>query len=105
MHEVHVGAELAAEVTRRWGPERTGAGRSSEYDFWSGPITNARLAFRAFDTLPYDVVPEIRHLHLVDPVFGIVVFFGVLVGPDEVEFAAFADDPDYWQMVENDPDD
>jgi hypothetical protein len=38
-------------------------------------------------------------------VFGVVVFIGVRVGPDEVEIADFSDDPDYWTMIADDPDD
>ena len=51
----------------------------------------------------FDHVPEIRSLHLVDPVFGPIVFVGVLVGPMSVEIAAFRYDPDYWDLIEDDP--
>ena len=50
-------------------------------------------------------MPQVRNLHLVDPVFGAVVFVGVLVEPDIVELAAYGRDPDYWSMIEADPDD
>ena len=42
---------------------------------------------------------------MADPVFGPIVFVGVLVAPGVVELAAFARDPDYWSVVEDDPND
>ena len=38
-----------------------------------------------------------------DPVFGAVVFSGVLVD-GAVQIADFAVDPDYWTLVDDDPD-
>ena len=34
-----------------------------------------------------------------------LVFVGVLVEPDTIEIADFEVDPDYWEMIENDPND
>ncbi len=47
----------------------------------------------------------VRTLHIVDPVFGAVVFAGVLLEPGLVEIADFGVDPDYWDMIEDDPND
>lgn len=44
-------------------------------------------------------------LHIVDPVFGSLVFAGVLVEPGVVEIADYEADPDYWDMIEDDPND
>ena len=53
--------------------------------------------------MPFDLHPEIRTLHIVDPVFGVVVFVGVLLEQGVIEIADFSIDPDYWKMIENDP--
>ena len=88
MPEVRVGRALAEAIAEAHGPKRTGSGQPSEWDFWSGPLQAARLAFRRFDELPFDDVPAIRHVHFVDPVFGALVFTGVLLPDDVVEIAA-----------------
>jgi hypothetical protein len=103
--EVHVSAEVAAEVARVYGPERSADGAPSEWDFWSGPLAAAVLGFRDFESLPYDHVPQIRRLEVVDAVFGVVTFVAVLLPGDVVEIAAFATDADYWNLIEDDPDD
>jgi len=110
MYVVRVGGELARQITDRFGPERSAVGSGSAWDFWSGPLANALIGFRAFDRLPREELPGddppvVRHLHLTDPVFGVVVFFGVLTEPGVVELVLFADDPDYWTLIEDDPDD
>jgi hypothetical protein len=103
MHQVSVSSELAADAVVRYGPERSGDGRPSEWDFWSGPLAAALVAFRDFDGLRVDGHPDVRTLHLVDPVFGPIVFVGVRVAPGIVELAAFDDDPDYWDLIADDP--
>lgn len=103
MYEVRLSGDLATEIAQRYGPERSAAGRPSEWDFWSGPLAAALLAFRGFDELPAAGHPEIRTLHLVDPVFGVVVFVGVLIAPGVVELAAAEEDPDYWRIVRDEP--
>ncbi len=52
-----------------------------------------------------DLAAQIRSHHVVDPVFGPVVFVGVRVEPGIVELAAFAHDPGYWELIAEDPDD
>ena len=105
MFEVQVGQGVAEKITSSYGPERRATGRPSEWDFWSGPLAAALIGFRDFENLLFDLHPEIRSLHIVDPVFGAVVFAGVLVESAVVEIADFDVDPDYWDMVEDDPND
>ena len=90
---------------QRNGPERTTTGQPSEWDFWSGPLAAALIGFRDFDNLLFDHRPEIRTLHHIDPVFGALVFVGVLIEPEVVETADFEVAPDYWEMIEHDPND
>lgn len=103
MYEVRVGPAFATAITDRFGPERSSTGRPSEYDFWSGPLAAALVACRDFESLRYEIVPQIRTLQLVDPVFGPVAFVGVLVDDRTVELAGFDTDPDYWRVVTEDP--
>ena len=105
MAEVRVSAALAQQIAEAFGPGEPGSGERSEWDFWSGPLAAAIFAFRRFDGLRFSHRPDIRSLHLVDPVFGPIVFVGVLIEPDVVVLDTFAHDPDYWTRVEDDPDD
>jgi hypothetical protein len=105
MVEVHVGEQLAAAIASRFGPQRAGAGDPSEWDFWGGPLAAALIGFRDFESLRFTEDPRVRTLHVVDPVFGPVVFVGVLVEPGVVELAEFGDDPDYWDLIGDDPND
>jgi hypothetical protein len=105
MTEVRVSAALAHEIVETFGPEDPGADQPSEWNFWSGPLAAALFAFRQFEGLRFSHRPEIRSLHLVDPLFGPIVFVGVLIEPDVVVLDTFAYDPDYWAGIEDDPDD
>ncbi len=105
MFEVRVGEAAAEKITGAYGPQRSAAGRPSAWDFWSGPLAAALIGFRDFENLLFSLHPEIRTLHIVDPVFGSLVFAGVLVEPGLVEIADYEADPDYWDMIEDDPND
>ena len=94
--EVRVSEFAASKIAEEYGPERSAAGNPSEWDFWSGPLAAALLGFRDFENLLWHPRPEIRSLHIVAPVFGVLVFIGVLIDPDTIEIADFAVDPDYW---------
>jgi hypothetical protein len=47
--------------------------------------------------------PSVRHCHVLAPGFGPFVFIGVLVAPGAVEIADFEEDPDYWDLTNEDP--
>lgn len=104
-HKVRVSEFAAGKIAATYGPERSATGRPSEWDFWSGPLAAALVGFRDFENLLWHPIPEIRTLHIIDPVFGALVFVGVLVEPDTVEIADFEADPDYWSLIEDDPND
>ena len=103
--EVRVSEFAARKIVAEYGPERSTAGKPSERDFWSGPLAAALLGFRDFENLLWYPRPEIRSLHIVDPVFGALVFIGVLIDSDTIEIADFDVDPDYWSTVEYGPSD
>jgi hypothetical protein len=100
---VRIGALARGEVDQRYGVERSSEGRPNRADFEQGPLAAARLQFERFDSLPETVGPSVRHCHVLVPGFTPIVFIGVLVEPDLVEIAGFDEDPDYWDLIENDP--
>lgn len=101
---VRWGEHVARKAQERFGTDRSSAGRPGEHDFVAGPLASAVFAFRDFDALPQVAGPSIRSAHIVDSVFGVVVFIGVLTADDTVEIADFADDPGYWSTIDRDPD-
>lgn len=104
---VEVSEHAAKKIAAACGPERSPTGHPSEWDFWSGPLAAALIAFTDFDNLQFDAHPDIRTLHLVDPVFGAVVFIGIKASDDQgvIEIADFEVDPDYRNTIANDPTD
>lgn len=105
IRRVDVAADLTERITNTYGPRRSEHGAPSEWDFWAGPLAAALIAFRDFDSLPFDHVPAIRRLTIVDPVFGALTFVGVLLADGVVELADCAVDPDYWNLIDDGPDD
>ena len=87
----------------RFAETRSAGGQASEYDFVGGPLAAAVFAFREFDALSYDLVPAVRSYTVVDPIFGAVTFAAVLRTDDVVEIVSFADDPDYWAALDDQP--
>ena len=75
----------------------------SEYDFVAAPLAAAVFAFRDFENMLFDIVPDVRTYTIVDAFFGAVVFVGVLVDAEVVEIADFDDDPDNWVAVDDEP--
>ena len=103
--EVRVSDFAASKISATYGPERSTTGWPSEWDFWSGPLAAALVGFRDFDNLLWHSNPDVRSLHIVDPIFGALVFVGVLVEPGTIVIDDVEVDPDYWTMIENDPND
>ena len=53
--------------------------------------------------MSFDLVPAVRSCTVVDPIFGAVTFAAVLRTDDIVEVVSFAEDPDYWAALDDDP--
>ena len=100
MYDVRVGRAVTERAHERYGEERGGSGRPSEYDFVGGPLNAAVREFAFFDELPELAGPAVRSLIIVDPFFGALVFVGVLIGTRLVEIAEVDDDADYWSLVD-----
>ena len=103
IRRVEVAQAVLQTADERFGEERSPQGEGSEYDFVGGPLAAAVFAFREFDALSYDLVPAVRSYTVVDPIFGVVTFAAVLRTDDIVEIVSFADDPDYWAALDDDP--
>ena len=103
IREVRVAPHVCERAHGRFGESRTVEGAPSEYDFVAGPLAAAVFAFRDFENLRFDVVPDVRTYTIVDAFFGAVVFVGALVDAEVVEIADFDDDPDYWAAVDDEP--
>jgi len=104
IRRVDIGAAVLEQANGEFGESRSPGGLPSEFDFVDGPLAAAVLAFRNFDELRYEYVAGVRSYTVVDPFFGPVVFVGVLRSDDTVEIVEFAQDPDYWRLLEEDPD-
>lgn len=102
-HRVVVSAHVDAVIAERFGTERSGSGRPSLYDFETGPLAAARLAFARFESLSRAVGPSVRSVTITDVFFGAVVFTGVLIDTDLVEIADVGIDHEYWDFVDRDP--
>lgn len=105
IRSVRVGAFVVEKANERYGPDRVGFGVPDEFDFVSGPLAAAVFAFKDFDALRWEIVPAVRSYTIVDPFFGAVLFTAVLLNDGTVEIADFEDDPDYWAVINSDPDD
>lgn len=103
IRRVEVASAVYESANEKFGETRSAGGQGSEYDFVGGPLAAAVFAFREFDALSYDVVPAVRSYTVVDPIFGAVTFAAVLRTDDVVEIVSFADDPDYWAALDDDP--
>jgi hypothetical protein len=103
-HTVRWSEHVARSAARDFGGQSSSTVRPDEFDFTCGPLAAAVEAFRDFDTCAVAAGPSIRSVHVIDPVFGAVVFIGVLVDSDTIEIADYTTDPDYWSTVDDDPD-
>jgi len=101
--DVRVGQVARDRIDATFDLARSATGRPNREDFESGPLEAARLQFARFDLLPESMGPAVRHCHVLVPGFSVVVFIGVLIEESVVEIADFAEDPDYWDMINNDP--
>jgi len=94
---------VAAKAAERYGDERSATGAPNEYDFFGGPLAAAGLAFSDFTNLRAAAGGRVRAVTILDPVFGPTVFIGVRLRDDTIEIADFEPDPDYWDLIDEDP--
>ena len=102
IRRVTVSADLLGRAEARFGLERSVGGDPSVYEFVNGPLAAALFAFKEFDELPMGPVPAVRTYIVVDPIFGPVVFVGLLMADDSVELVDFEPDPDYGWSLDDD---
>lgn len=102
MYHVEIGASVAAKAASF--RDGRSSGHPDEYDFVAGPLAAAVVAFRDFDQLPAAAGPSVRLAVIVNPFFGAIAFTAVLVAEATVEIVEFEIDEEYWQTVDDDPD-
>ena len=78
MPEVRVSEFAASKIAAEYGPERSTAGKPSEWDFWSGPLAAALLGSGTSRISFGTHVQRFGH-SLVAPVVGALVFIDVLI--------------------------
>jgi hypothetical protein len=100
--QVTISQFVAAKAAERYGDGRSEA-TGKEYDFYAGPLAAAGLAFSDFLNLRAAAGGRVRSVTVVDSGIGAVVFIGVRRRDDVVEIADFEPDPDYWDLVDEDP--
>jgi hypothetical protein len=98
-----VGAGILAKAHQFYGESRSDDGRGSELDFVEGPLAAALFAFKGWDELSYDLVESVRSYTVPAPIFGPVTFTAILTEDGGVVIVDFDEDPDYWQLVGDDP--
>lgn len=103
--QVTISEFVAAKAAERFGDGGPEKGNGSEYDFFGGPIAAAGLAFTDFLNLRAAAGGRVRSVTVVDAVFGATVFIGVRRRDDIIEIADFEPDPDYWDLVDDEPGD
>lgn len=101
--QVEVAPSVLNSAHAQFGDQRSPQGAPSEYDFVGGPLAAAVFAFQDFDRLSFEVVPAVRSYAVIDPIFGVVTFAALLRTDGVVEIVDYADDPDYWDAVDADP--
>jgi len=82
-------------------------GRPSYALFDDGPCQAASTAFALNFEAQREAIEGVGGIRLVltppTPIFGPLVFFGVLLDDDTVELASITGDPDYWERIAEDP--
>ncbi len=82
-------------------------GRPSFALFTDGPCKAASTAFSLNFEAQREVIEGVGALRLVltppTPIFGPLIFYGVLLDNDMIELASITGDPDYWQRIDEDP--
>ena len=82
-------------------------GRPSFAQFEDGPYKAAFTAFSINYEAQREAIEGVGALRLVltppTPIFGPLIFYGVLLDDGTVELASVTGDPDYWHRIDEDP--
>ncbi len=100
-----VSTELVAKATLDFPATAAAKGSPTLHLFSRGPLEAARLFFAVtFDHAPTPIpgITAIRQWDTLSPIFGPLVFFAVLTG-SEIVVMDYLYDPDYWDIVNDDP--
>ena len=82
-------------------------GRPSFALFSAGPCKAASTAFSLNFDEQRKAIEGVGAIRLVltppTPIFGPLIFYGVLLDDDTIELASITGDPDYWRRIDEDP--
>lgn len=106
--EVRISADCLAKARSSYPVDGSSSGRPSLSRFEDTILKAAIFQFaHGFDELP-EAVPGVAIRAVITdavPFFPATVFYGVLGGDDAVEIIDFVDDPEYFELLDDDPDD
>lgn len=97
---------LLEKARTSYPPGGSAAGTPSFELFCAGPLEAAKIYFeREYDSA-LESIPGtgIKQVHTLETFFPIMVFYALAVG-DHLEIVDYVDDPDYWDLVGDDPSD
>lgn len=106
--EVRASDRFVAEARARFPTRPTSDGRPTYAQLAAGPLAGAIEQFaRQFDELPEAVEGTAIKVVMTAPVplFGPLVFYAILGTDDVVELVSLLDDPDYGDLIGDDPGD
>lgn len=105
--QVRRSARFEAEAEAMFPVGGSSEGRPSYALFNDGPCKAASTAFALNFEAQREAIEGVRAIRLVltapTPIFGPLVFYGVLLDDDTVELASITGDPDYWERIAEDP--
>ncbi len=101
---VSVSDDVTAQAARRFPVGGSAEGAPTLAHFEHGPLAAACEYFsRRFEDAPQPVAGVAIRLSLTNsPFFGPIAFFAIRT-TDGIEIVSFTDDPDYWEIVDDDP--
>jgi hypothetical protein len=105
--EVSVSPELLAKAHSEFPPGGSVDGRPSLELFVRGPLDAAKQIFaREFDAAPEPIpgLGAMRQCDTLSSIFG-PIFFYAIKKTDGIEIVDYLYDPNYWELVSDDPGD
>ena len=105
--QVRRSEQFVAEAKAMFPVGGSAQGQPSFALFEDGPCNAASTAFSLNFETQREAIEGLPAIRLVltppTPIFGPLVFYGVLLADDTVELASITGDLDYWQRIDEDP--
>ncbi|MDQ6616033.1 MAG: hypothetical protein M3083_15165 [Actinomycetota bacterium] len=105
--QIRRSGRFVAEAKAMFPAGGSAGGRPSFALFEDGPCRAASTAFSLNFEAQREAIEGVGAIRLVltppTPIFGPLIFYGVLLNDDIIELASITGDPDYWQRIDEDP--